>query len=73
MTSKWIKLNWTRSKTAKYPKIWHTFQARDLDSEKLIEYRIQDLPESRFEDAINHLQAFYLKYEPVAQALGICT
>lgn len=70
MTSKWIKLNWTRPKTLKYPTIWRAFEARDLDSDKIIEYRIQDIPESRYEDAINHLETSYLKYEPVSQALG---
>lgn len=70
MISKWIKLNWTRPKTVNYPRIWRLFEARDLDSDKITEYRIQDLPESRYEDAINHLEVSYLKYEPVSQALG---
>lgn len=54
----------------KYPRIWRIFEARDLDSDKITEYRIQDIPESRYEDVLNHLEASYLKYEPVAQALG---
>lgn len=70
MTSKWIKLNWRLPKTVKYPKIWRTFEARDVDSDKLIEYRIQSLPESRFDDAVNHMEAFYLKDEPVSRVLG---
>jgi len=70
MTRKLIKLNWTRPKTVKFPKIWRLFEAREVDSDKIIEYRIQDIPESRYEDALNHLEAYYLKYEPVSQALG---
>lgn len=70
-TTKLIKLNWMRSKTAIHPRIWRSFMARDLDSDKPIEYRVQDLPESRYDDAINHLEKFYLKGEPVSQALGI--
>jgi len=72
MLSKLIKLHWIRPSTIKYPKIWRTFQASDWDSDKLIEYRVEDLPESRYDDAINHLEAFYLKDEPVSEALGAC-
>ncbi|KAG4071497.1 hypothetical protein HA402_011651 [Bradysia odoriphaga] len=70
MANKWIKLLWTRPITADYPKIWRTFIGRDVDSDKLTEYRIQDLTESRYDDTINHMEAFYLKDEPVTQVVG---
>ncbi|KAJ6639129.1 Arylalkylamine N-acetyltransferase 1 [Pseudolycoriella hygida] len=70
MAGKWLTLRWTRPKTVDYPKVWRTFTGRDLDSDKLIEYRIEDLTESRFDDAIRHLEAFYLRDEPVSQVLG---
>lgn len=70
MASKWLKLHWTRPTTADYPKIWRTFVGRDVNSDKLTEYRIEDLTESRFDDAIKHMEAFYLRDEPVSQVLG---
>lgn len=70
MASDLSKLIWTRPKTSEYPKVWSTFKARDLDSDELVEYRVQDLPESRFEDAINHMVENFFLDEPITQALG---
>lgn len=61
---------WKRPDTIEYPKIWHTFKARDLDSDKLVEYRIQDLPLNRFDDAYAHMVGNYNQDEPIAQVLG---
>lgn len=60
-------LHWNRPDSVEYPKIWHTFKARDLDSDELIEYRIQDLPQSRAEDALKHMFDNYIQDEPIAQ------
>lgn len=69
-SSNLIKLNWSRPQTTEYPKIWRKFKARDLNSDELIEYRIQDLPESRLEDAVEHMISNYLKDEPITHALS---
>ncbi|XP_055310814.1 uncharacterized protein LOC129573785 [Sitodiplosis mosellana] len=60
---------WKRPNTIAFPKVWHTFQARDLDSDELIEYRIQDLPLDRFDEALEHMNANYNQDEPIAQVL----
>lgn len=65
-----IKLKWSRPQTTEFPKIWKTFYAPDISSDKLVEYRIQDLPESRFDDAIKHMVANYLKDEPATYSLS---
>lgn len=66
-----LKLKWTRPQTTEYPKVWKTFYASDIDNvENLVAYRIQDLPESRFDDAIQHMIANYLKDEPVTATLS---
>lgn len=65
-----IQLKWKRPESLEYPKIWHRFMARDLKSDKLVEYRIEDLTESRAEEAMKHMKEFYLADEPVSQALG---
>lgn len=66
MASNSIKLGWKRPESIEYPKIWHTFQARDVDSDGLVEYRIQDLPQSRAEDAYQHMFANFIQDEPIA-------
>lgn len=41
--------------------------ARDVDNDKLVEYRIQDLPQYRAEDAYNHMFDGYIQDQPIAQ------
>ncbi|KAG4078556.1 hypothetical protein HA402_002670 [Bradysia odoriphaga] len=65
-----LKFKWSRPETSKFPIIWKTFSAPDTSSEELVEYRIQDLPTYRFEDAIEHMAANYLKDEPMTFALN---
>lgn len=71
MAEKVTNLKWKRPVTTEFPKVWHTFKARDLDSDKLVEYRIQDLPLERAEEAFEHMFANYIKDEPIGQVLGI--
>lgn len=50
-----------------YPNVWCTFEAPD-DHGDLVQYRIQDLPEDRFEDGIEHMRANFLLDEPLCRA-----
>lgn len=59
-------LEWKRPSEVPYPVIWKTFKALDLDKQHEVEYRIQDLPESMYEDAIKHMLENYLRDEPIA-------
>lgn len=70
MTDKRIPLKCKRPDMVEYPKVWHRFRARDLNSDKLVEYRIEDLVESRAEEAFIHMRGNYLADEPVSQATG---
>lgn len=70
MATNIIQMKWKRPKSLDYPKVWHRFMARDLNSDKLVEYRIEDLTESRAEEAFQHMRDFYLADEPISQALG---
>lgn len=67
MTNDRIKLSWIRPASVEYPKIWHSFKARDVDSDDLVEYRIQDLPQSRAEDAFRHMYDGYVQDQPIIQ------
>lgn len=66
MSNNKIKLNWIRPLAVEYPKIWHTFKARDVDSDQFVEYIIQDLPEDRAEDAYKHMFEGYIQDQPIA-------
>lgn len=44
--------------------IYCTFKAKDFDSTKMVKYHIQNLPESRFEEATEFLFNFYVKEDP---------
>lgn len=64
------KLTWSRSSSVQFPQIWRIFMARDVKSDDLVEYRVQDLPTDRIDDAVQHMLTYYLKDDPVSQALG---
>lgn len=65
-----LSLKWKRPDSVEYPKVWHTFMARDTDSDDLVEYRIQDLPPERANDAYEHMLGNYILDEPVGEVLG---
>lgn len=64
------QLWWKRPDDIEYPKIWHTFKAKDIDSDDLVEYRIEDLAENQFEDALDFVTEIFCKDEPICQAYG---
>lgn len=55
-----------------YPTVWLTFEAPD-DNGDLVKYRIQDLPEDRFEDAIKHMRANFLLDESLCRARNMAS
>lgn len=64
-------MKWTRSVKVPFPSVWHRFQAKDLTSQQLVWYRVQDLPEDRFEDAIRHMCDYFARDELMNQAKGL--
>lgn len=61
---------WERPESMKIPKMWYKFDARDIDTDELVEYCIQDLPESKFQDGIDFMAQHFCKDEPISEALG---
>lgn len=54
-----------------FPNVWLEFEAKESkNSDKLVKYRIQDLPEDRFDDAIQHMKDYYLVDEPLSKSIG---
>lgn len=66
-----LVLKWKRPESLEYPKVWHTFKARDLDSDKLVEYQIQDLPLERVDEIFDFMFKNYIVDEPIGQVLGM--
>lgn len=58
-----VKLNWKPNPNVSFPKTWAIFKAKDLASDGLVEYRIENLPEDRFQDLFD-LFIEFLKIEP---------
>lgn len=65
-----IGLKWKRP-VSEYPKIWSAFEAKNIDNEHFVKYRIEDLPESRFEDALEVMASIFCKDEPLCEAYGM--
>lgn len=57
-----MPLSWKRSDVVDFPQIWSTFKAKDLDG-SIVNYRIQDLPEDRFHEAIYFMQRYHMESE----------
>lgn len=64
-----IEPKWKRPESAER-RVWNTFKARNIDSDELVEYRIEDLPESRFQDVIDLMLPNFLRDEPLCEAYG---
>lgn len=62
-------LKWKRPDSVEYPRVWYTFKARDIDSDNLVSYRIQDLPIDRVDDYYRHLHVNYIPDESLARIL----
>lgn len=70
-----------RPKHLEFPKVYHTFQAKDVDSDNLVSYRVQDLPVEYYEKAVELMVKYQLPEETLAaskklveseEALEIC-
>lgn len=70
-SSKVADLKWKRPESSEYPKTWHTFFAKDVDSDELVDYRIEDVPENRFDEAVTMIVQYFCKDEPLCEAYGI--
>lgn len=70
MSNSIIQMTWKRP-DFEYPKVWHRFKARDLNSDKFVEYRIEDLLETRADEVFEHMKVNYFPDEPISQATKI--
>lgn len=67
-----MKPVWCRSiDKIPYPNVWLEFTAKESkNSDRIIKYWIQDLPEDRFDEAIEHIAEYFLPYAPISKFFG---
>lgn len=65
-------LQWFRPlDVVSYPNVWMEFDAKESKNcDKLVKYRIQDLTEDRFDDAVQYLIEHFLGDEPLSKFYG---
>lgn len=56
-----------RPNISNYPSIYHTFEARDLHSNKLIQYRVEDFPRQRIEEGIQFMVQNFFEHEVIGK------
>lgn len=62
---------WKRPEHLPYPSVWLRFKAKkSKDSDELVDYRVQDLPEERFEEALQHMIDNFLHDENTCRLTG---
>lgn len=52
-----------RPESLSFPQIYHKFKAKDKNSEKIVEYRVQDLQEHYFERCVDFMVQYFLPDE----------
>lgn len=54
-----------------FPKVHHTFQAKNIDSDELVTYRIEDITEEYFEKTLEFMRNFHLSGELLCSSQNI--
>ncbi|XP_031641118.1 uncharacterized protein LOC116352560 [Contarinia nasturtii] len=67
------KLKRKNGESSSSDEIYEIFYDKDVNSTKMVEYRIQDIPFSKFDDAVNLMAEYYNKLEPMTESLDIGT
>lgn len=62
--------NFKRPKSVSYPQVYYRFKAKDKHSENVVEYRVQDLPGERFEEAVEFMVKNFLPYETICSSVN---
>lgn len=52
------------------PKVWKTIEIKKKDTDVPIKFSIQEIPEDRFEDVIDHMCKYFLADEPMSNSLS---
>lgn len=59
-----------RPANIRFPQVWHTFKAKDLNG-TIIDYEIRDLSPEHFDEAVQLMKVNYLPDEPMAKVMNL--
>lgn len=65
-----LELLWKRPNSLSFPKIWRTFKSKGSVRDELVEFTIQDLPESCFKEAVEFMIDVFCSDEPLTESHG---
>lgn len=60
--------DWKRPDNIEFPKTWLEFTSKDAETDDIMKYIVQDLPEDRYEDAIKIMSEVFLRDETLCSA-----
>ncbi|XP_070498830.1 uncharacterized protein [Chironomus tepperi] len=60
-----------RPENLEFPTTYYTFKVKSRESDEVIEYRVQDLPDDRFEEALELMRTHFLPDESLCSSSGI--
>lgn len=63
---------WKRPENIDFPQVWWTFEAKDPDTSQKVKYRVQDLPEDRYDEALKLMATEFIRDETMCKSLGSC-
>jgi hypothetical protein len=68
-----MSLSFKRPENLTFPQIYYKFKAKDRDSDEIVEYIVQDLPENYFDRAVELFVTDFLCDEALSSALNIAS
>lgn len=66
-----MSLSFKRPENLSFPQIYYKFKAKDRDSDEIVEYYVQDLPESDFDRAIELIVTDFIPDETLCTAQNV--
>ncbi|XP_063702196.1 uncharacterized protein LOC134832183 [Culicoides brevitarsis] len=62
---------WKRPENVAFPSVWLKFKAKDVNSDNLVEYRVQDMTEEDFEKGASRMKEFFVRDEVMNQSMDL--
>lgn len=56
-------MSFKRPQNLEFPTVYYKFKAKSNDNNEIIQYRVQDLPDDRFEEALEMVKNYYIPEE----------
>ncbi|XP_059616299.1 uncharacterized protein LOC132261478 [Phlebotomus argentipes] len=64
-------MKWSRPESVSFPQVWWRFKAKDPESGEIVDYRIEDCTEDRFEEVVELMLNCFIPDEPMSTSLEV--